>query len=115
LAERQFPPSLAYDPVPAGIRLRVRLAAKASRAGPTSLFEGPAGVALKVSVTAPAIEDKANRALVKLLAKGLGVAKGAVAISSGRKDRNKVVTISGRAADIARRLDDWLAAKGVGR
>lgn len=65
-------------------------------------------------MTAPAVEDRANRALIKLLAKGLGVAKGAVVISSGCKDRNKVVTISGRAADLARRLDAWLAANGIG-
>ncbi len=92
----------------------MRLAPKASRAGPTSLFERPDGAALKVSVSAPAIDDRANRALIKLLAKGLGVAKGTVVISSGMKGRNKVVTIDGDGATLARRLDAWLAANGVG-
>ncbi len=105
---------LPYDPVPAGLRLRVRLAAKASRTGPTSLFERPDGAALKISVSAPAIDDKANRALIKLLAKGLGVAKSAVVITIGRKDRNKVLTVAGPPADLARRLDAWLAVKGIG-
>ncbi len=90
------------------------MAAKASRSGPTSLFERPDGAALKVSVSAPAIDDKANRALIKLLAKGLGVAKSAVVIIAGHKDRNKVLTVAGQTADLVRSLDAWLVAKGIG-
>ena len=107
---------LPYDPIPAGLRVRVRLAAKASRSGPTSLFEGPDGVAIKISVTAPAIDGKANRALIKMLAKVLGVAKSAVVITIGRKNRNKVLTVAGPPsdpADLGRRLGAWLAAKGL--
>ena len=94
--------------------LRVRLSPKASRAGPTSLFNRPDGTALKISVTAPAQDGKANAALVKVLAKGLGVAKSAIAITTGHKDRNKVITVAGRSADIARRLDAWLTKEGIG-
>ena len=45
--------------------------------------------ALKVRVTAPPVDQKANQALIKLLSKALGVAKGDVAIVAGRESRNK--------------------------
>ncbi len=67
-------------------------------------------------MTAPAIDGKANRALIKLLAKGLGVAKSAVVIANGHKDRDKVLAVAGPPsdpADLRRRLDVWLTAKGI--
>jgi uncharacterized protein (TIGR00251 family) len=51
--------------------------------------------ALKVRVTQPAIEGKANRALLELLAKKFGVAKSQVEIVAGETSRRKLVKIWG--------------------
>lgn len=73
----------------------VRLTPRASRDG----IEGEHAGALKVRVTAPPVEDRANEALRKLLATRLGVAISAVAIVSGAKSRTKRVSVSGVTKD----------------
>jgi len=61
--------------------------------------------ALKVSVTAAPDKGKANKAIVKLLAKRLGVAPSAIAIVGGQMSRNKKVRVLGlRAVDLVERL-----------
>lgn len=47
----------------------------------------------KVYLTAPAVEGKANKALVEFLAGEFGVAKGQIQIIKGLKSRIKVVMI----------------------
>lgn len=87
--------------VPGGVRVAVRLAPRASR----TRVLGPHGDALKIAVTAPPVEGEANALLVKLLAKRLGVAKGAVRIVSGETSRDKVVEVAGASpAEAAARL-----------
>ena len=58
-------------------------------------------------------DGAANAALEKLLAKAVGVAKSAVAITSGTTQRVKIVTITGDPAVLAGRLAQ-LAADGAG-
>ena len=48
---------------------------------------------LRVRVTAPPVDGKANAALRKLLAKRLGVAAGRVRIERGEKSRRKLVSV----------------------
>lgn len=48
---------------------------------------------LKVYVTAPAVEGKANEALVEALAEHFGVKKRAVAILRGETSREKLVEV----------------------
>lgn len=48
---------------------------------------------LKLRVTAPAVNDKANTAVVSLLSDHFGVRKSTVQIIKGRKSRNKIVTL----------------------
>lgn len=50
---------------------------------------GPHGDSLKIRVSAPALEDRANDALVEFIAKKLGVARRDVALLSGAKSREK--------------------------
>ena len=60
---------------------------------------------LKVRVAAPPVEGEANVALVKLLAKTLGVAGSAVRIVSGEGARVKVLAVEGMdEAEAQRRL-----------
>jgi len=53
------------------------------------------GDALNIRLTAPAVEGRANKALISFLAGFLGVKKRQVKIQSGDKSRNKLVSISG--------------------
>lgn len=58
-----------------------------------------------VRVTAPPVGGKANAALVKLIAKRAGVAKGRVSIVSGERSRDKVLRVQGLdAAELRRAL-----------
>ena len=69
----------------------VRVTARASR----NAIEGEYQRALKVRLTAPPIEDRANEALRRLLAARLNVPVSAVRIVGGEKNRNKRVSIAG--------------------
>jgi len=56
-----------------------------------------------VRVTEPPVDRRANAALVKLIAKRVGVAKGRVAIVSGERSRDKVVRVTGLSVAEVRR------------
>jgi len=49
---------------------------------------------LKICLTAPPVDGKANKALIKFLADHFGVKKSSVKIVRGQKSRDKVVEIS---------------------
>jgi len=74
-----------------GVRVAIRVAPRASRDAIVGVLDG----ALKVALTAPPVEGAANDALVRLLAKALGVPKGAVRLVQGERSRDKVVEIAG--------------------
>ena len=60
---------------------------------------GPHGDALKIRVAAPALEDRANAALVEFLAERFEVPKRNVTLLSGTRSREKRFAISGAALD----------------
>jgi uncharacterized protein (TIGR00251 family) len=55
---------------------------------------GMHGSDLKICVTAPPVENKANEAVVQFVAGLFGVLKSTVSIKSGRQGRNKKVLIT---------------------
>ena len=62
---------------------------------------------LKVRVRARPVEGEANEALVKLLAKALGVPKSAVSVQRGGQSRTKILLVEGLSEDEAKaRLTD---------
>ena len=62
---------------------------------------------LKVRVRARPVEGEANEALVKLMARALGVPKSAVAIQRGGQSRTKILVVEGLSEDEAKgRLTD---------
>jgi uncharacterized protein len=69
----------------------VRVTPRASR----DAIEGEYQGALRVRLTAPPVEDRANDALRRLLAARLNVAVSAVRIVGGEKSRNKRVEVTG--------------------
>lgn len=74
-----------------GVVFAVRVAPRASR----DAIEGEYAGALKVRLTAPPVDDRANEALRRFLAEHLKVPVSAVRLLSGEKSRNKRVLISG--------------------
>jgi uncharacterized protein (TIGR00251 family) len=50
---------------------------------------------LKVAVTAPPVDGEANAAVIELLAKALGIARGAVEVVAGGSSRRKTIRVRG--------------------
>lgn len=63
---------------------------------------GEVGDALKVSLTTPPVEGRANAACIGFFAKFLKVPRSSVTIASGLTSRNKVVRVSGINGDYIR-------------
>lgn len=101
--------TLPFEPVSDGVRIAVRLSPKASRAGVAGLSIDAEGRAyVKMRVTAPARDGKANTALLKLLAKEWGLARGSLRIGSGKHDRRKTVHLAGDPPFLMEKLRCWV-------
>ncbi len=74
-----------------GLSFDVRVIPGASKNEVTGIQDG----CLKVKLTAPPVEGKANRACVDFLAGLLGLRRSALAIASGEKSRKKTVSVEG--------------------
>jgi uncharacterized protein len=79
-----------------GVRLLVRATPGAAKDDITGIWNGADGeTRLAVKVTAAPDKGKANTAIIKLLAKRLGLPKSSMSIISGETSRLKTVAISG--------------------
>ncbi|OGP73410.1 MAG: YggU family protein [Deltaproteobacteria bacterium RBG_16_49_23] len=56
---------------------------------------GPYRDGIKVKVTAPPVDEKANEALIRFLSKELGIPPSQVEIIKGQRSREKTLSISG--------------------
>ena len=84
-----------------GVSFAIRVQPRASR----NAVAGEMGDTLKIALTAPPVEGKANEACIEFLAKLLGVARSSVTIAAGETGRNKVIRIAGvTAAHVRERL-----------
>jgi uncharacterized protein (TIGR00251 family) len=63
---------------------------------------GEIGDALKVALTAPPVEGKANQACINFFAKLLKVPRSSVTIAAGQTSRNKVIRVAGLTAQQVR-------------
>ena len=54
------------------------------------------GGILKIYLTAPAVDGKANKALIEILSERLGAAKRQIEITKGLQSRRKTITIYGK-------------------
>jgi uncharacterized protein (TIGR00251 family) len=84
---------------PAGISFKVRVHPRAKK----NAITGETGDALRVSLTAPPLEGRANNACVEFIANLLNVPRSSVTIASGETSRNKVIRVAGVGADEVRR------------
>jgi uncharacterized protein (TIGR00251 family) len=70
---------------------------------------GELGDAVKIALTAPPIEGRANESLIEFLSDWLNVPRSAIAITAGEHSKNKRIRIAGRtAAQISAALESVL-------
>lgn len=103
-----------YRRTATGVSLHIRVTPKARRAGIEGLRDGIDGPLLAIAVNAPAEDGKANAAVIDLLAKALGLAKSAIVLAQGGKNRQKTLQISGPPEALAAALDILIAGDGHG-
>ena len=82
-----------------GVSFGVRVHPRAKK----NAITGELGDALKVSLTTPPIDGRANEACIEFFAKLLKVPRSSVTIASGQNSRNKVIRVAGLSADELRK------------
>ncbi len=98
-----------FSPTDDGVRMVLRVQPRARRNQVDGLAAMPdGGVALKVAVTAPPEDGKANAAVIALLAKAWGLPKSAFAVVAGAADRRKIIHLRGDPARLMQALEPWL-------
>jgi uncharacterized protein len=91
----------------AGITFAVKVHPRAKK----NAITGQLGNAVKVSLTAPPIDGRANQACIEFFAKLLKVPRSSVTIASGETGRNKVIRVAGLSAEeLHKRLAGALVA-----
>ena len=63
---------------------------------------GEVGDALKLALTAPPVDGKANEACIDFFAKLLKVPRSSVTIAAGQTNRNKVIRVAGLSVEEVR-------------
>jgi len=74
-----------------GVSFAVKVHPRAKK----NAITGELGDALKVSITTPPVEGRANEACVEFFAKLLKVPRSSITIAAGQTSRNKVVRVVG--------------------
>jgi uncharacterized protein (TIGR00251 family) len=75
----------------AGVTFAVKVHPHAKK----NAITGEIGDALKLSLTSPPVEGRANEACIEFLAKLLKVPRSSVTIASGQRSRAKVIRVAG--------------------
>jgi hypothetical protein len=76
---------------PLGVTFVVKVHPRARR----NAITGTVADALKVALTAPPLEGRANQALIEFLAEFLNVPRSSVKIAAGQNSRRKLVCVNG--------------------
>jgi uncharacterized protein (TIGR00251 family) len=77
-------------------------------------ISGVLGEALKIAISAPPVEGRANEACCNLLAKALHLPKSSVSIAAGLGSRHKQVRVAGvSAAELGARLAKLLGGAQI--
>jgi uncharacterized protein (TIGR00251 family) len=86
---------------PSGATFQVKVHPRAKK----NAITGEVGDALKLALTAPPLEGRANQACKEFLAEVLNVPRSSVTIAAGESSRNKVVRVAGvNAAEVEAKL-----------
>ena len=89
---------IAINETAAGVTFAIKVQPRAKR----NAIVGELGDALKVALTAPPVDGKANQACVEFLSEILRVPRSAVMIAAGETSRNKVIRVVGVSAALVR-------------
>ena len=103
-------PDGPITPTRDGVRVVIRLSpqAKSDRLrGIAATAEG--GRAIKVSVTAPAQDGRANEALLRLLSETWRLRRGDLTLAAGAGSRSKIVRVSGDPHQLFAKLSSEIA------
>jgi uncharacterized protein len=84
-------PGLKVRETSLGLEVQLHVLPRAKRSEITGLHNG----ALKVRVTAPPVDDAANRAIVEFFSRLLSLPKSNINILAGLKSREKTIQIQG--------------------
>jgi uncharacterized protein len=90
---------ISIQDTPTGATFAIKVHPHAKR----NAISGELGDALKLSLTAPAVDGRANQACIEFLANLLSVPRSSVTIASGQTNRRKVIRVAGLAAEEVRR------------
>ena len=90
---------------PQGATFAIRVHPRARK----NAIVGELGDALKLALTAPPVEGRANQACIEFLAEFLKVPRSSITIAAGEASRNKVIRVAGISADELRKR---LGARG---
>ena len=80
---------------PKGIIFKIFVQPKSSK----NVVVGLHGDALKIKLTAPPVDNAANKICIKFLAKALGVSKSSLEIVSGHSSRSKQILLRSEGAN----------------
>jgi uncharacterized protein (TIGR00251 family) len=84
---------------PTGATFAVKVHPRAKK----DAITGKVGDALKLSLTAPPADGKANQACIEFFAELLKVPRSSITIAAGQASRNKVIRVAGLSAEEIRR------------
>jgi hypothetical protein len=90
---------VAIQNSPTGATFAVKVHPRAKK----NAITGEVGDALKLALTAPPVDGKANDACIEFFAKLLKVSRSSVTIAAGQTSRNKVIRVAGLSAEEVRR------------
>lgn len=82
-----------------GAQFALRVQPRASR----NAIAGVIGDAVKLAITAPPVDGKANQAVIEFLSDLFRVAKSSIVIVSGETGRNKLIAVRGLSAEQVRK------------
>lgn len=86
-----------------GVSFVVKVQPRARR----NAITGTVGDAIKLALTAPPVEGKANQAVIDFFAEFFDIPRSSITIASGKTQRLKVILVSGiDAGHLRRRLKD---------
>ena len=84
---------------PNGVTLAVKVHPRANK----NAITGEVGDVLRLALTAPPVDGKANDACIEFFAKLLNLPRSSVTIAAGQTSRNKVIRVTGLSAEEVRK------------
>jgi uncharacterized protein len=91
---------IPIKPLKDGVAFAVKVHPRAKK----NAITGKVGNALKLSLTSPPLDGRANEACIEFFAKLFRVPRSSVTIAAGEKSRTKVVCVAGVTAATAQQI-----------